>query len=62
VYEPDETRTVIVRSQRRFTPLLHMEIGDADPVAIRDVLIEFLPEDQNLQEPLVDIIARRAGF
>lgn len=62
VYEPNETRTVILRSQRRFTPLLHMEIGEADPVAIRDILIEFLPEDQDLQEPLVDIMARRVGF
>lgn len=62
VYEPNETRTVIVRSQRRFTPLLHMEIGEADPVAIRDILIEFLPEDQNLHEPIADILARRVGF
>ncbi len=62
VYEPDETRTVIIRSQRRFSPLLHLEIGETDPVAIRDVLLEFLPEDQNLQEPLVDILARRLGF
>jgi hypothetical protein len=62
VYEPNETRTVILRSKRRFTPLLHLEIGETDPVAIRDILLEFLPEDQNLQEPLVDILARRAGF
>lgn len=62
VYEPDETRTVILRSRKHFTPLLHMEIGEADPVAIRDILIEFLPEDQNMQEPLVDILARRLGF
>jgi len=62
VYEPDETRTVILRSRRRFTPLLHMEIGEADPVAIRDILLEFLPEDQTLQEPLADILARRLGF
>lgn len=62
VYEPDETRTVILRSRKHFTPLLHMEIGEVDPVAIRDILIEFLPEDQNMQEPLVDILARRLGF
>lgn len=62
VYEPNETRTVILRSRRRFSPLLHMEIGEADPVAIRDILLEFLAEDQNLQEPLVDILARRVGF
>lgn len=62
VYEPGETKTVIFRGKRRFAPLLHMELGDADPVAIRDILLEFLKEDQELQEPLVDIIARRLGF
>ncbi len=62
IYEPGETKTVIFRSQRRFAPYLHMEIGDADPVQIRDILLEFLPEDQELQEPLVDIAARRLGF
>lgn len=62
IYEPGETKTVILRSQRRFAPYLHMEIGDADPVEIRDILLEFLPEDQELQEPLTDILARRLGF
>jgi hypothetical protein len=62
VYNPAETKTVILRGNRRFAPLLHMEIGDADPVAIRDILLEFLPEDQDLEEPIVDILARRLGF
>lgn len=62
IYEPGETKTVIFRSKRRLAPLIHMEIGEADPVAIRDILLEFLPEDQKLQEPLVDIWARRLGF
>ena len=62
VYEPDETKTVILRSKRTFSPLLHMEIGEADPVEIRDVLLEFVQEDQELEEPIVDIIARRLGF
>lgn len=62
VYEPTETKTVILRSKHRFTPLIHMEIGDADPVTIRDILLEFVHEDQELEEPLVDILARRLGF
>ena len=62
VYEPGEVKTVILRSKRTFAPFIHMEIGDADPVAIRDILLEFLPEDQEMQEPLVDIAARRLGF
>ena len=62
VYEPGIVKTVILRSKRTFAPLLHMEIGDADPVAIRDILLEFVEEDQELHEPLVDIYARRLGF
>lgn len=62
VYEPQEVKTVILRSKHRFTPLIHMEIGEADPVEIREILLEFLFEDQNLEEPLVDIFARRLGF
>lgn len=63
LYEPeDECKTVIFRSKRRFSPYIHMEIGDADPVEIRDILIERLEEDQELDEPWIDVLARRLGF
>lgn len=62
VYEPGNVKTVILRSSRRLVPLIHMEIGDADPVAIRDILIEFVQEDIHLEEPFIDIWARRLGF
>lgn len=62
IYVPGETKTVILRSQHVFSPLLHMEIGDADPVAIRDLLLEFIPEDQDMMEPIVDVVARRLKF
>jgi len=62
VYEPDETKTAIFKSKRIFSPYIHMEVGDADPVAIREILIEFVEEDQDIQEPMADIIARRLGF
>ena len=62
IYEPGETKTVIFRSAKRFSPYLHMEIGDADPIAIREILMEFVTEDQSIEEPIADIIARRLGF
>lgn len=62
VYEPGETKTAIFRGKGRFVPLIHMELGNADPIAIRDILLEFLQEDQDLEEPLIDILARRLGF
>ncbi|MDA1169379.1 MAG: hypothetical protein O3A36_03515 [bacterium] len=62
VYEPGNVKTVILRSSRRLVPLIHMEIGSADPVAIRDILVEFVHEDVHLEEPVIDIWARRLGF
>ncbi len=62
VYEPGEAKLVLFRSKKKLSPLVHMEIGDMDPVVIRDVLLEFLPEDQDLEEPAVDMWARRLGF
>lgn len=62
VYEPGHVKSVLIRGKRRLAPLLHLEIDEADPVAIRDILIEFLPEDQELEEPFVDILTRRLGF
>ncbi len=62
VYEPGDVKTVILRSSRKFVPLIHMEIGDADPVAIRDILLEFVHEDVHLEESVIDIWARRLKF
>lgn len=62
VYEPGNVKTVILKSSRRLVPLIHMEIGDADPVAIREILVQFVHEDVHLEEPIIDIWARRLGF
>jgi hypothetical protein len=61
VYQPPETKIVLLRSKRRLAPLLHLELGDTDPLPVRDILLEFLPEDTDLEEPIVDILARRLG-
>jgi hypothetical protein len=63
VYEPEEeVMTVIFMPKKLFSPHIHMEIGEANPIEIRDVLLEFLDEDQEMEEPLSDVIARRLGF
>lgn len=62
IYEPGETMTVILLSKRTFAPYIHMEIGKADPVEIRRILLEFLRENQEMDEPLADVLARRLGF
>lgn len=62
IYEPGDVKTVILKSSRRLVPLIHMEIGDADPVAIREILVEFVHEDVHLEEPVIDILSRRLKF
>jgi len=62
VYEPNETMTVILRSKKRFSPFIHLELGDMDPVEVRETLFELMDEDQELEEPMADILARRLGF
>lgn len=62
VYVPGQVKTVLLRSTRRFSPLVQLELGQADPLPIRDQLLEFLPEDADLEEPIVDVIGRRFGL
>lgn len=63
IYEPEEeVMTTIFKSKKLFGPYIHMEIGEANPIEIRDILLEFLDEDQEMDEPLADVIARRFGF
>ena len=62
IYQPGVTKTVIFRSKRTLAHHLHLELGEVDPLAVRDILIEFLPEDDTLEESLVDVVARRLGF
>ena len=62
VYEPGDVKTVILKSDKRIMPLIHMEIGNADPVAIREILVQFVKEDVHLEEPIIDIWARRLGL
>ncbi len=62
VYVPGQVKTVMVRSKKLLSPLLQLEVGDANPMEIRDILLEFLREDTNMEEPLTDAWMRRLGF
>lgn len=59
IYQPGEVTCVIIRGKARFAPLLHLPTGETDPGAIRDILIQFMPEHPDMQEPFVDVWARR---
>lgn len=62
IYEPGEVKTVLLHGKQRLAPLLHLEIGDADPQAIADILVQHITHNQDLEEPLVDLWARHLGF
>lgn len=62
VYEPGDVKTAILKSRKRAMPLIHMEIGNADPVAIREILVQFVKEDIRLEESIIDVWARRLGL
>lgn len=62
IYVPGQVKTVLLRSTSKILPLVQMELGDANPLQVREQLLEFLPEDFDLEEPLVDVIGRRFGL
>jgi len=35
-----------LRSKHSFTPYIHVPIGDENPVKIREILIDFIPEEK----------------
>ena len=60
-YHPPLYRDLCLVSRKTFMPAIRAPLGDADPVALRDVLIRFLPEKRQ-EESVIDIIGKRIGF
>lgn len=52
-YEP-HNRALSLRSKSAFTPYIHIPIADEDPVKIREIIIDFIPEEKQ-QHTLVDV-------
>jgi hypothetical protein len=60
-YHPGGVKELSVLSEKVFMPRIMVPLGDTDPVELRELLIEFLPEKAH-EESLTDTIARRLGF
>jgi len=60
-YEPGEIKELSFRTKRLVTPVLGLPLGKTDPVAIRQILLKFLPE-QKQEEPIANVLARRLKF
>lgn len=60
-YDPPYHKEISIRSQKTLMDHIKIPVGDEDPVKIREILLEFLPEKQQ-EESFVDIFARNIGF
>jgi hypothetical protein len=56
-YDPPQEKLLSLRSKSIFTPYIHIPIGDEDPVKIRQILIDFIPEVKQ-NHNIVDIAER----
>lgn len=56
-YDPPFEKIISLHSKNTFTPYIHMPIGNEDPVKIRQILIDFIPEEKQ-EHTIVDAVER----
>jgi hypothetical protein len=60
-YEPHDIKVISLHTKSMLLPYVHIPIHDEDPVEIRSVLLEYIPEAK--QDPsLVDTLERLIGI
>lgn len=62
VYEPPAVKTLNFETTAYLNRFLTVQLGEADPVQVREFLLEYLPEDLDKNESLSDKLARRLKF
>jgi hypothetical protein len=60
-YYPGHLKELSLESKRWYMPYVKVSIENKNPIAIRSLLINFLPEKEH-EHSLVDIIARKIGL
>ena len=56
-YEPGGRKDLSLKSAKNMVPYIHIPLGDANPLKIRELLSEYLPEVEH-EESFVDTINR----
>ena len=56
-YDPPHEKILSLQSKGKFTPHIHIPIGNENPVKIREILIDFIPEEKQ-EHTLVDAAER----
>ena len=62
VYEPDQVKTLNFETTAYLNRFLTVQLADQDPVAVREYLLDFLPEDLDREERVIDRISRTLKF
>lgn len=62
VYQPPEVKTLNFETTAYLNRNWTVQLVDQDPVAVREFLLEYLPEDHNREEPVSDQISRTLKF
>lgn len=60
-YTPPSPKELSVKSKKTLSLMIKIPLAEQDPIAIRQALIKFIPEEKQ-EESLADIIARGIGF
>lgn len=62
LYSPPDLKTLNFTRQQRFMPQITIQLDNANPLKVREILLEFLEEDVEREEHVADKISRRLGF
>ncbi len=57
IYKPPVS-TLYLQTVNRFHPLIKIDLGDVDPLAVKNVLKEYLPEEQKHEEDFIEKFSR----
>lgn len=62
LYNPPHVMTLNFSQRDKVSLNLNIELENQDPVEVRDILLNYLTEDENKEEDFVDAVARRLHF
>ncbi len=56
-YDPPHTKTLSLRVDSSFMPFVHIPLGDEDPIVVREILMQYAPEEKQ-EAGLIDSLER----
>lgn len=62
LYNPPEVKTLTFSHQSSLQPNITIQLEDQNPLKIRELLLNYLPEDVEQEEGQIDATFRRWGF